>query len=99
MKDPARRLHDIADARIEIDEALEDPAAGDGAPAEPSANRLRTILPWAVALIAVVAAAWIGIVGTGSGTGGPVSRVAARSLQLSRPHERYRTRARNQSGH
>ena len=50
QKDPRRRLHDIADARIELDEAQSLPAAGETA-ASP-----RTVLPWVlVALMAVLA--------------------------------------------
>jgi serine/threonine-protein kinase len=63
-KDPRRRLHDIADARIEIEDALD----GDGAqtPAQTATgDRPRVRLPWAIAvvtsvaaLIAVVALTW-----------------------------------------
>ena len=50
QKDPRRRLHDIGDARIELDEAQSVPAAGETA-ASP-----RTVLPWVlVALMAVLA--------------------------------------------
>ena len=55
QKDPRRRLHDIADARIELDEAQSVPAAGETT-ASP-----RTVLPWVlVALMAVLAglASW-----------------------------------------
>lgn len=56
-KDPDRRLHDIADARIEIDDAL----AEVGTPDEPDAsNRGRRrgapLAPWAVAALMTVAA-------------------------------------------
>ena len=54
-KDPARRMHDIADARIEI----EDAANGDtaGVTSTPSRARRRSALPTVVAVAAVIAAA------------------------------------------
>jgi serine/threonine-protein kinase len=64
-KDPRRRLSDAADARLELDEALEPPrpeehpaAAMDGAPPR---TGIGTWLPWAVASLAVVAVvgAWL----------------------------------------
>ena len=62
-KDPRRRLHDIADARIEIEDAL---SGASLTPAETlGVDRQRVRLPWAiavvtsvVALIAVVALTW-----------------------------------------
>jgi serine/threonine-protein kinase len=62
-KDPKRRLHDIADARIEIDEAL---ASGGREPhADAAANReqpaWRRVLPWAIAAmlsLAFMVALW-----------------------------------------
>ena len=62
-KDPKRRLHDIADARIEIEDALNGASL---TPAETAGvDRQRVRLPWAiavvtsvVALIAVVALTW-----------------------------------------
>jgi eukaryotic-like serine/threonine-protein kinase len=53
-KDPKRRLRDIGDARVEIDEAIESPTS---ATAEESLRvRGRTIWPWVAALIASAAA-------------------------------------------
>ena len=62
-KDPKRRLHDIADARIEIEDAV---GVASLTPAETAvADRQHVRLPWAiavvtsvVALIAVVALTW-----------------------------------------
>ena len=53
-KDPAKRLHDIADARIEIEEAVGGPAADPSstAPAR-RASLAGRILPWGIALVAV----------------------------------------------
>ena len=64
-KDPKRRLHDIADARIEIEDTLN---GASPTPAETAGvDRQRVRLPWAiavvtsvVALIAVVALTWYG---------------------------------------
>jgi eukaryotic-like serine/threonine-protein kinase len=54
-RDRARRMHDIADARIEMDEALEPfPAATEAG--EPNGVR-RSLLPWAAAAILALAAA------------------------------------------
>jgi len=72
-RQPKRRLHDIADARIVIDEIL----AGDrdevpgATPVGPAPSLLRRAAPWAVAALASVAAvvAWSGrSVATGSGS-------------------------------
>ena len=60
-RNPKQRLHDIADARIVLDEVLggraEEPAAG-ALPhsAAPRAPAWRRFLPWAVAAVAVLAA-------------------------------------------
>jgi serine/threonine protein kinase len=58
-KDPADRLHDIADARIEIGEAVMTPARDDEAPVGPSA-RLRVIrtMLGVGALVVLATAAW-----------------------------------------
>jgi serine/threonine protein kinase len=65
-RDRRRRLHDIADARIELDEVLTDPSSDalDSADSRPpnraAASRTRAVLPWlslpAIAAIAAVAA-------------------------------------------
>ncbi len=55
-KDQKRRLRDIGDAIVELDDAMSaTPASGPVAAAPPRARS--TILPWAVAIIAVLAAA------------------------------------------
>src|SRR5262249_49378980 len=57
-KDRKRRLHDIGDARIEIEEALSEPA--DAVPRATGRNGLGR-LTWAVSLMLVgIAAAWAG---------------------------------------
>ncbi|HUE86917.1 MAG TPA: protein kinase [Vicinamibacterales bacterium] len=70
-KDPARRLHDIADARIEIDEARESPSLDEPSPSSAGATRLtraagttRTLAPWVLSgLMAVTAgvALWLAL--------------------------------------
>ena len=57
-KDPRRRLHDIADARIELDEALTQP--GDSGPLPPSTlpaavarGRTRERAAWLIALLSI----------------------------------------------
>src|SRR5262249_47943881 len=54
-KDPNRRLHDIADARIELDEGS-DPQPADGVVPIPSRRRERLAWASAVTLLALVAA-------------------------------------------
>jgi Tol biopolymer transport system component len=63
QKDPKRRLHDIADGRIELDEALAIPTTGVGAPQTSTAVRPRKRWPLALAAVAaLVALALVGAV-------------------------------------
>ncbi len=67
-RNPKNRLHDIADARIVIDEVLaggSEPAAA-APPAAPAARipAWRRALPWAVAALAVAMASVVGIAGS-----------------------------------
>ena len=62
-KDRRRRLHDIADARIEIDDALGDPASGGhdaahGMGVARAAVGTREIAAWGVALAALALLGW-----------------------------------------
>jgi hypothetical protein len=50
-KDPRKRLHDIADARIELDESL---GATTAAAQRPSSARRLRALPWVLALLSTV---------------------------------------------
>ncbi len=52
QKDPARRLHDIADARLEIEDILAAPAAETAAPRTAGWQRA---LPWGVAVLGALA--------------------------------------------
>lgn len=57
-KDPDRRLHDIADARIEIDDAIAgDRTTDDVAVAAARARTLWTVLPWLLSAVIATAAA------------------------------------------
>ena len=58
-KNPGARLHDIADARIELADASVDgsEALADAAPLSKK-NPLMAALPWAIAVLAIVVAAW-----------------------------------------
>ncbi len=67
-KDPARRLRDLGDARLELEEALAAPAAAEAAPLAASRRRPasagdRWSSPWAIAALAALglglAAPWI----------------------------------------
>jgi len=56
QKDPARRLHDIADARIEIQEAVADPdTSTPSAPPQRGAARFARAIPWIVAAVSILA--------------------------------------------
>jgi Tol biopolymer transport system component len=57
-KDPAQRLHHIADARIEIQEVLEDPAAASGDRPSPTWANWTTLALVAMGLV-IVALAWL----------------------------------------
>src|ERR1022692_877158 len=66
VKDDKRRLRDIGDARL----ALEDVLLGDGTPdaATPApSNSLRHALPWAMVAVAVALAAWAFLTRAGPG--------------------------------
>ncbi len=53
-RDRKRRLHDIADARLEIDEALSAPTEAPAVPAQ-----ARRLIPWAVAALLLVSTVWL----------------------------------------
>ena len=77
-KDQSRRLHDIADARIELEEAMAEPAAG--ADVDAAAGRrgfsLITVAAIVVAVAALTSAAWFGIRPSISDSGGTKRFVA-----------------------
>jgi len=79
-KDPDRRLHHVADARLEIADAIDAPSP-DSLPVPATSPRMR-FLPWAVAVVAVSLAvfAWW----NRSGAGSPESP-AVRRLELTLP--------------
>jgi serine/threonine protein kinase len=52
VKDPRHRLHDIADARIEMESVLEEPAIAEAG----RVRRRQAIFPWALAAIAMITA-------------------------------------------
>jgi Tol biopolymer transport system component len=59
-KDPQKRLHDIADAILDIDDAIASlQGAGDEAIAPPARSR-RAAVPWLVAGALAVGLAWVG---------------------------------------
>ena len=61
-RDPRERLHDIADARLELSDDRDDAQAGATAPPAGAASRFRLVAPWvlAVAALGVAGAAWMG---------------------------------------
>ncbi|MDX1390347.1 MAG: serine/threonine-protein kinase, partial [Acidobacteriota bacterium] len=68
-KDPERRLRDIGDARIEIEELAEDEDVELDGTRTPAASRVNLALG-AVAVVATLLALW-GVLGRGSSTDGP----------------------------
>lgn len=52
-KDPRRRLHDVADARIEIEDALREPLAGPAGPAPAASQRRARALATAAVILLV----------------------------------------------
>src|SRR4030095_1283308 len=59
-KDPLKRLHDIADAILDIDDATTMPSSAD---ATASAGRVRSrfsTLPWLATLVLAAALVWVG---------------------------------------
>jgi len=79
-RDPSRRLHDIADARIEIEEIREAPGGVLPLHLAPTGNARvwGRLAPWAVAVAAVIVAAW-------GWTHGSGETPFARPLHLSLP--------------
>jgi serine/threonine protein kinase/Tol biopolymer transport system component len=61
-KDPKKRLRDIGEARLILDDPTLDseltPSSSADAPATPAAPRWQRALPWAIAALAVAVAAW-----------------------------------------
>src|SRR4030095_16876359 len=81
-KDPVDRLHDIADARIEIQDAIAEPAAmTPTGPSRRAAARWMRVIPWVVATGAVAMA--LLVVQQGSrGTGSSARSVTRLDLDL-----------------
>jgi Tol biopolymer transport system component len=79
-KDPQHRLRDIGDARIEMEEALAAPEAGElGAPAKGIGARWKGALLWGVPVLLLAAVTSVAIWNRKSSaprTSGPVSRIA-----------------------
>jgi serine/threonine protein kinase len=80
-KDPVDRLHDIADARIEIQEAIAESAAMTPTGQPPRAARWTRILPWVVAAGAVAMALLVVLQGS-RGPGAPAGSVTRLDLDL-----------------
>ena len=62
-KDPLKRLHDVADAILDIDDATSMPSATAGADATASSGRVRSglsTLPWLATIVLAAALAWVG---------------------------------------
>ncbi len=60
VRDPKQRLHDIADARLEIADALEAKPEAPG-PAAPSPKARRALLPWLLAAAGALTALGLGL--------------------------------------
>ncbi len=59
VKDPNRRLHDVADARIEIEEERIAPSASGPAVATPARTSSTRLVAWAVVSLALIAIGWV----------------------------------------
>jgi serine/threonine protein kinase len=71
-KDPADRLRDIADARFQLEDALDEPASA-AVPARPAGNR-REWTAWIAAALSLGAALWLAArPATDVPSGGPIS--------------------------
>ena len=57
QKDPARRLRDIGDAGLELDETMAEPEAAAAPAGTRSARSVAAVIPWAVAALAIILAA------------------------------------------
>ena len=81
-RDPRRRLHDIADARIEIDEALAHPSETTPAAGGTATRRMpvREIAAWTTAALAVVALVALFVTARGRSTGASTRRHTGRPL-------------------
>lgn len=60
-KDPRARLHDIADARIEVQDAIAEPFPADAGRAAPRTSPFTIAVPWALFVVAAAAAAWLAL--------------------------------------
>ncbi|HVL66742.1 MAG TPA: protein kinase [Vicinamibacterales bacterium] len=79
-KDPAKRLHAIADAAIELEEIATAPPASRAAPVPPR-SRLATLLPWGIAVAAVALAAFPRIASPPA----PVAALGAIKVEINGP--------------
>ena len=91
-KDPRRRLHDIADARIEIDDALSGAAVGPE-PTPGAGSRRRERLPWMVATAMLVAlgaaaAAWL-VSGLGVSTSSAAPTIIRATKLTNTPYQEF----------
>ena len=84
-KNADERLHDIADARLEIDEALRAPADGSDDASTPGGPGARAGLPGRLVLVALLAAAGLAGVGIGAAwfrRAAPVAAEPVRRLSI-----------------
>ncbi len=75
-KETTRRLHDIADARLDLEEELTEPAGAAAVGAPTPVRRTHERLLWVVALVVAVAAGAAGSLWYTSGPGGQARDVA-----------------------
>jgi hypothetical protein len=90
-RNPKNRLHDIADARIVIEEVLRgDAEAGAMATPGPAPARRFALLPWAITALAVALAAVIGLRG---GARPPAAPRPLTTFGVLVPHQQFLTRS------
>jgi len=81
-KEPDRRLHHIADARLEIAEAIADPSSGKRLATIPVRRAWMRVLPWAVAAAALGVAGFVVWASSGSHSS---AAAPVRRLELTLP--------------
>ncbi|HXV74779.1 MAG TPA: protein kinase [Candidatus Polarisedimenticolaceae bacterium] len=79
-RDPRKRLQDAGDARVELEQAIEEPSAAGVAVAPPVPLRVVRLVPWLVAVLAVVVAVSLWLRGSQ-----PVSSGASIARRLTIP--------------
>jgi Tol biopolymer transport system component len=82
-KDAVQRLRDIADARLEIQEALAEPDVAPAVPAGQARTTWRTTAPWGLSAVLAAVIAWLLL--SPPGRGGATASLPVTRLELELP--------------